>query len=94
MSLGSKYDGYRGCCEKWFLETADDDDALDLIELVARFIEGGLGHLDKGDRANYGVGVSAAEALAELNQRLRENGLGFQYENRILIRLDSQYVHS
>jgi len=38
--------------------------------------------------------MSASEALTELNYRLRENGLGFQYENGVLVRLDSQFVHA
>jgi hypothetical protein len=33
------------------------------------------------------------EAIAELNYRLREGGVGYQFENGTIIRVDSQFVH-
>jgi hypothetical protein len=32
--------------------------------------------------------------ISELNHRLREGGVGYQYENGVIIRMDSQFVHA
>lgn len=64
--------------------------ALDLIEVSFRILERFLGnnlyHRDtRGD---------PAAAVEELNQRFRENGSGYQYENGEIVRVDSQLVHA
>src|SRR6266478_4180236 len=85
---------YRQACEEWFQDVANDEDALDLIEVVAVLIDGVLCRLDDHGRKMRNIELSAAAALAEMNYRFRENDLGFQYENGVLVRLDSQYVHA
>ena len=32
--------------------------------------------------------------IKELNQRFRENGVGYQYENNQIIRVDSEFIHA
>jgi hypothetical protein len=43
---------------------------------------------------NNHVEASPDEAIEELNQRFKENAIGFQYEQGDIIRVDSTYVHS
>ena len=38
--------------------------------------------------------VSPDDAIAELNYRFREHGVGYQYESGQIIKVDSQLVHS
>ena len=56
------------------------EDALDMIELSF----GTIGD-PEGKRP---------EAIEELNQRFREHGVGYEFSNGIIIRVDSQYVHA
>jgi AbiJ N-terminal domain 4 len=36
----------------------------------------------------------ATEGIDELNQRFKEHGLGYEYTNREIIRIDSEFVHA
>ena len=38
--------------------------------------------------------LSPDRAIEELNQRFLENGIGYQYQNGRIIRIDSEYTHS
>lgn len=71
------------------LLTADTDDTLDIIELAFRVC-------DRIARKEHGLGIILGPdgALAELNDRFREHGIGYQYEQGELIRVDSQYIHA
>ena len=37
--------------------------------------------------------LSPDEAIAELNHRFREHGVGYQYESGMMMRVDSQIIH-
>lgn len=76
----------------WFLNVDQLDSVLDGIEIGFRAI-------DKSVRANryhfrdY-VSLDHDAAIAELNGRLREAAVGYQYQSGQLVRLDSQIAHS
>ena len=76
---------------KFFFGTVNTDYAIDVVELSFRSI-------DKDIRENpdnfAGSKMSPDEAIAELNYRFLEHGLGYQYESGQIIRVDSQYLHS
>ena len=76
---------------KFFFMTENADYAIDVVELSFRSI-------DKEIRENpddfAGSKISPDEAIAELNYRFREHGLGYQYESGKIIRIDSEYLHS
>jgi hypothetical protein len=45
--------------------------------------------------ADYrGSTADPADGIVELNQRFLQHGVGYQFENRRIIRADSQYVHA
>src|ERR1700674_52718 len=76
------------------LITSQTDDALDIIELSFLVI-------DKMVRKNYGYMPESSgitqhpdDAINELNHRFKEHGVGFQYVEGILVRLDSQFAHA
>jgi len=74
----------------FFLQTEDHEKALDVIELSFSVIDTHVrkyGHL-------YKRKIGPDDAIAELNARFREHGVGYQYESGQIIRVDSQLIHS
>lgn len=76
--------------------TQDIDDWLSVIEVICRVY-------DSMARENHGRGVQlmnigasqeAKSALREINERFRENRLGYQYENGEIIRVDDRFIHA
>ena len=80
------------CAE--FLLTADTASALDIIELSFRFIDKTYRHTNWHDRERYKITQEPDDAIDELNYRFREHGIGYQYLDGKLLRVDSQYVHA
>lgn len=76
---------------KFFLGTKDTEKAVDVIELSFVFIDKYIrSHLHQfNDRE-----ISPDDAIAELNHRLQEHGVGYQYESGKIIRVDSEFIHS
>ena len=74
-------------CFGYLREGLDNEMLLDLIEVSMREI--------KPLRTMYthGLKKNEEEAIKELNQRFRENGVGYEFTNGILIRKDSEYIH-
>jgi len=75
---------------KFFLE-ADAEHALDVIELTMQVIDNQV--RTAGYRATTGAKISADEAVAELNARFLEHGIGYQFLSGELVRKDSEYLH-
>jgi hypothetical protein len=73
-------------CEQWFLSTANDEQALDMIDLTFGTIDRLRKH-DSSQLKDGGIWVSPDGAIDELNQLFLEHGLGFQFENGILVPL-------
>lgn len=76
-----------------FIGSADVEGFLDALELCGRVIERVIGSWHDAMRSQKGITQSPASALEEINYRLRESGLGYQYEDGEIIRVDSQYAH-
>lgn len=72
----------------------DMDAFLDVVELCARYLDRVAAKYSDYDRETRSIKQEAAAALDELNYRFRKAGFGFQYEDGILVRMDSQYVHA
>jgi hypothetical protein len=77
---------------KWFLTESKTDRVLDAIELSFRIIE-------RLCSKYYYLGRERAEkisaqAIDELNIRFRENGVGYQYSDGNIVRVDSQLIHT
>ena len=80
-------------CEA-YLRTVSVDDAIDLIEYSFRHIDRVVRHLDARDREERGIQNTAKDAIEELNERFRRQGVGYQYEDGMLFRVDSELIHS
>ena len=68
------------------------DDFLTIVELIFTVIENQTSKLEFANRRDSNE--IAKHAIAELNQRFREHGVGYQYENGQIIRVDSEFVHT
>lgn len=92
FQLAGGYD-YEKRCIEWFLQTTTDN-ALDMIELSFRVIDVSCSDLQDYKLAHQGIRITPKDAIEELNTRFKEHGIGYRYENREIIRMDSQYVHA
>jgi uncharacterized protein DUF7014/AbiJ-like protein len=66
---------------------------LDCVEFSFRCIELFRGDLDNNSRKMASIPMAAADAVAELNERLRRAGFGYRYEQGKLFRIDNELMH-
>lgn len=78
---------------RMFLGVCKTEQALDVIELSFRYINILLPNANERYRLGN-PSTSADEATAELNERFRWHGVGYQFESGFIIRVDSQFLHS
>lgn len=88
-------------CANYLLGASDADDILDVIEVTFRIISSIAQSKAKmqryeweGEANRRGIKQDPEAAILELNFRLRGAGLGYQFEQEQIIRVDSQYVHA
>lgn len=91
FSLGSGITPADQCVN--YLLTAPTDDALDIIEFSFRLIDMVVRKRGRGG-GESGITQSPDDAIAELNQRFLSHGVGYQFVNSAIVRVDSQYIHS
>ena len=92
FSLVDNSDGnFANSIFNFFLNT-EIDKALDLIEMSFRVIS----NLEDNYSFHRDAGTSmkGSEAVAELNFRFFEHGIGYQFESREIIRVDSKIAHA
>lgn len=68
----------------YFLQEKDVEKSLSVVELVGRVTEV-FYQEQRQDSKPF---------INELNERFKEHGFGYQYENGQIIRVDSQFIHS
>ena len=88
--LGRNDDYFDGVCN-YFLEIEDTEKVIDVIDVSFQYIDAYVrsNPYEFNDRR-----ISPDEAIAELNCRFQERGLGYQYESGQIIRVDSRLIHS
>ncbi|NQU59961.1 MAG: HEPN domain-containing protein [Rhodospirillales bacterium] len=92
--LGDNYDNAKKRCNSHLMNSDNIDDCMDIIEISFKVIDKIFGKWDEYERTNKSISLDPKEAVDELNYRLREAGVGYQYADGQIIRVDSQYVHS
>jgi hypothetical protein len=71
------------------------ENILDLIEITFKYIEKVIPSLSYVyQNQDIKLSQTADEAINELNYRFREHGIGYQYNNGQIIRIDSSFLHS
>lgn len=76
----------------FFLHEEDDEKAIDVIELSFRVID--MLTREHKHRRLGNASYVADQAIEELNARFLESGVGYQYVEGKIIRVDSQFIHS
>lgn len=95
-ALGDLKDSQRNHQERCIqhLISADTDSALDIIEFSFRAIDRGVRNFDANQCQDADIEESPDEAIVELNTRFREHGVGYQYIDGCIVRVDSQFLHA
>ena len=88
FSLGNQAEPDREALLNFFLNTGKTEEAIDVIEVSMNVMEGFI------HRYSLNVQQSLNSAIAELNYRFREHGVGYQYESGKIIRVDSELIHA
>lgn len=77
----------------FFLQEESIERALDVVELCFRVIERHIaGNWQYQNNTQRKIEPDAA--VAELNERFKEHGVGYQFESGEIIRVDSQFLHA
>lgn len=76
----------------FLLAEPDFERALDAVEISFRFIDSSTRNYSYLRRQDASERADAA--IEELNGRLKEHGIGFEFSNRQMIRIDSEYAHA
>ena len=76
-----------------FIGQADVEGFLDALELCCVLIDKVVRSWHDGLRQQKGISQDPEEALSEINYRLRENALGYQYADGQIMRVDSLFAH-
>ena len=74
-----------------FLSENDSERQLDVVELSCRVIDNVT--RDYRHLRRHNADQIADDALLEINQRFREHGLGYEYSDGEILRIDSAFVH-
>lgn len=77
---------YRAELATFLLNEVDAERVLDAIELACHYIEWNATQAGNKNGDN--------DAITELNIRFREHGVGYEYDDRKLIRIDSELLHA
>ena len=83
---------YKRELSEFFLQTKDILQALDVIELAFQAVQNSPDLFVSHHKRNQAKRVT--EAIGELNIRLRENAVGYRFENGSIVRVDSEFIHS
>lgn len=77
----------------FFLREESVERALDVVELCFRIIQI---HIAEDQLYKYHTNrkIDSGDATAELNERFKEHGVGYQFESGEIIRVDSQFLHA
>lgn len=88
----SQYDNHFKQLSDYFLNETDIEKIIDVIELTFQAID--TVTRDYNYCSRYNCSEIADSAISDLNTRFKEHGIGYQYINKSIIRVDSEFVHA
>ncbi|WP_374442724.1 STM4504/CBY_0614 family protein [Epilithonimonas sp.] len=74
----------------FFLSEKNHEKIIDVIELICQFIDLKI----RENHWDYHPKLKVDDALYEINERFKEHGIGYSFENGEIIRIDSTFIHS
>ena len=81
-------------CEQYLLTEPLTDNVLDLVEMSFVYIDRVARHFSEYNRREFKISTSADNAIEELNERFRRTAVGYRFEESMIIRVDSEFIHS
>ena len=93
FELVTRSDSNKGSVCHFFLGEESVERALDVVELCFKMINTYIRDEYKYVN-NTNRNIEPDAAIAELNVRFKEHGVGYQFESNELIRIDSNFLHS
>ncbi len=92
FQMGPSADTLRNFSD-FFLGTTDIDYALDCIELAFRLIDSDVRGWTMAERMESQAHQDPDDAIQELNARLLEHRVGYQWVSGQIVRIDNEMVH-
>lgn len=92
ISLISKGNNVVEKCIFFLHEEKSVERVLDIIELSFRLIDTEIRE-DRYNWSNKGITQYPDDAIQELNKRFQEHGIGYQYLNGKIVRVDSDFIY-
>lgn len=91
FELTNRREGHYEQVANFFLNEKNTEKSIDVIELCFRVID----RLVRENAYNYDNPIQDPDsAIEELNQRFKEHGVGYQYEQGSIVRVDSELLHA
>ena len=81
-------------CENFLLRAGSVDNALDLVDVSFHYVDRVARQFRDYERRQRGIRTTASDAIKELNERFRRAGLGYQFEEGMIFRVDSELIHA
>lgn len=78
----------------FLLKTKNTDEVLDVVELSFKYINTIIRKNFQSYIYYTAIKLKPEEAISELNERFKENGIGYSFESNEFIRVDSTYTHT
>ena len=72
----------------FFLNQQDNNKVLDVVEVSFQVLSYSV------TRRDASLSKTIVAAIDEMNQRFKEHGIGYQFTDGLVIRMDSEYIHS
>jgi len=79
-------------CQSFLLISAVEN-VIDIIELSFKIIDVNMRNLDFMDKQMEHIDQAADDAIIELNHRFKEHGVGYEFINGEIIRIDNEFIH-
>lgn len=92
VSLSSKGYNVLDKCICFLQEEKSVERVLDIIELSFRVIDKKIRH-ERASWSDKGITQPPDDAIQELNKRFQEHGIGYQYLNGKIVRVDSDFIY-
>lgn len=77
----------------YLLQTEDIEEVIDIIELTFKYIDGIVRNRFNEFSHYTKPKIKPDEAISELNDRLKEHGVGYSFTGGEILRIDSTYIH-
>lgn len=77
----------------YFLQTKNVEETIDIIELTFKYINQIIRKSYNEYQHHTGSKMRPDDAIAELNERFKEHGIGYSFTGGEILRIDSTYVH-